>query len=281
MKKEKIIRHKARIVAKEFSQIPGRDYEETYAPMACMETIRMLIATAIHNRYSIHQMDVKSPFLNEINAEEIYVQQSQGFEIPAEEEKVYRLAKALYGLKQAPRAWNSNIDMHLIRSSFERCPVEPSLYTKRSQGEIIILLLYVDDLIITGSSPEMIREFKMNLMQQYEMPDLGLMKFFLGIQDQQASNFIFLSQEKCARVLLVKFQLDGVNSTTSPMATSDKLGKRKEEEEKCNYETYRSLIGSLIYLTKTRPDLEYSVNVLSRFIFDPGKQHFAAAKRVM
>ncbi|KAM5569751.1 hypothetical protein ABKV19_016986 [Rosa sericea] len=177
-----IQRNKARLVAKGYSQQPGVDFHETYAPVARLDTIRALIALAAQKNWSLYQLDVKSAFLNGVLNEEVYVEQPQGFVIENEEQKVYKLKKALYGLKQAPRAWYGEIDSHFIKDGFQRSENEPTLYIKtKGNTEILIVSIYVDDLVFTGSCEEMVLNFKNEMMKKYEMSDLGLLHYFLGI----------------------------------------------------------------------------------------------------
>jgi len=176
----KIEKHKAKLVAQGFSQQPGIDYNETFAPVARIDIVRMVLAIAAQNEWSVHQMDVKSAFLNGYLEEEVYVKQPPGFEIDKQPDKVYRLKKALYGLKQASRVWYSRIDEYLTGVGFSRCQSEPTLYTKVNQeGKILIVCLYVDDLIFTRDLS--VDDFKDAMKTKFEMIDLGMMKYFLGI----------------------------------------------------------------------------------------------------
>ncbi|PNX86396.1 putative LRR receptor-like protein kinase, partial [Trifolium pratense] len=236
-----IQKHKARLVAKGYSQQPGVDYNETFAPVARLDTIRALIALSAQKGWSIYQLDVKSAFLNGILEEEIYVEQPQGFVVKGNEDKVLRLRKALYGLKQAPRAWYSRIDQYFMDRGFRRSKSEPTLYIKtQGQYDTLIVSLYVDDLIYTGNNITLINGFKEDMMKTFEMTDLGLMNYFLGIEMQKD---------------------DG-----SPEADASR---------------YRSLIGSLLYLTATRPDIMYATSLLSRFMQKPSQIHFGAGKRIL
>ncbi|KAL0308843.1 UNVERIFIED_CONTAM: Retrovirus-related Pol polyprotein from transposon RE2 [Sesamum radiatum] len=197
-----IQKHKARLVAKGYSQLPGIDYTETFAPVARLDTIRALIAIAANKKWKIYQMDVKSAFLNGYIDEEIYVEQPQGFIAKGSEEKVLRLKKALYGLKQAPRAWYSRIDKYFMDRGFRRSLSEPTLYIKSQGNDTLIVSLYVDDLIYTGNNEKMIQDFKEDMMKTFEMSDLGLMHFFLGIEINQEKEGIFICQRKYTETLL-------------------------------------------------------------------------------
>ena len=154
------MKYKARLVAKGYVQRQGVDYDEVFAPVARIETVRVLLALAAQEDWKVHHMDVKSAFLNGDLTEEVYVEQPLGYEKKGEEGKVYKLKKALYGLKQAPRAWNSKLDRSLVSLGFKRCPLEHAVYTKNSKGSNLLVGVYVDDLIITGDSVQEIERFK-------------------------------------------------------------------------------------------------------------------------
>ena len=182
-----LIKLKASLVVKGFSQRYGLDYMETFAPVARLDTIRLLIAVAAQNQWTIHQMDVKSAFLNGFLEEEIYIEQPPGFIMPGKEHLVYRLRKALYGLKQAPRAWYARIDSYLVSLGFERSASEPTLYVKRNGAETqLIVSLYVDDLLVTGGDKFMLADFKAKMKEMFEMSNLGLMTYFLEMEVNQA-----------------------------------------------------------------------------------------------
>ncbi|KAH9681306.1 hypothetical protein KPL71_026926 [Citrus sinensis] len=256
------------------------DEKETFAPVARMETIRTVLALAAQMELNVFQLDVKSAFLNGEIEEEVYVEQPKGYEVKGEENKVYRLRKALYGLKQAPRAWNSRIDRYFVKNGFDRSSSEPSLYVKKEGTDFLIVCLYVDDLIYCGTSLKMVQEFKKSMLDEFEMTDLGLMKYFLGIQVKQPRGKIFFCQEKYVEDLLKKFHMFKCKPAPTPMGLNEKL-KHDEKEEKADARIYRSLVGSLIYLTNSRPDILHSVSVLSRFMNDPRKSHYIAAKRIL
>ncbi|CAL8174550.1 unnamed protein product [Prunus armeniaca] len=246
-----------------------------------METIRTVLALAAQLKTKVYQLDVKSAFLNGELEEEVYVEQPQGYVEKGREDKVYRLRKALYGLKQVPRAWNNKIDQYFQQNGFTRSLSEPSLYLKKEgTHDFLILCLYVDDLIYTSTNPRMAEVFKKNMMKEYEMTDLGTMRYFLGIQVQQSDEGIFISQEKYAENLLKKFNMLKSKPMDTPMAINLKLTSN-DGAPKFDASIYRSVVGSLIYLTNTRPDIVHAVSVVSRFMSDPSNHHFAAVKRIL
>ncbi|KAA3472465.1 Retrovirus-related Pol polyprotein from transposon TNT 1-94 [Gossypium australe] len=185
---------KARLVVKGFSQRYGVDYIETFAPVARLDTIRLLVALAAQMNWKIHQFDVKSAFLNGYLEQEIYVNQPQGFQVTGKEDMVYKLNKALYGLKQAPRAWYIRIDGYLISLGFNRSISEPTLYVQRKGLQTqLIVSLYIDDLLVTRGDEATLADFKTKMKQMFEMSDLGLMTYFLGIEVSQTQKGICLS----------------------------------------------------------------------------------------
>jgi hypothetical protein len=193
-----IVKHKARLIAKGYAQRQGVDFDEVFAPVTRMETVRLLLALAAHNGWQVHHMDVKSAFLNGDLAEEVYVHQPAGYEKKNKEGHVLRLRKALYGLRQAPRAWNAKLDMSLMSLGFERCPMEHAVY-KRTAGDGYLLVgVYVDDLIITGSSVTDIAKFKDEMQRLFCMSDLGLLSYYLGIEVKQGDGEITIGQSSYA-----------------------------------------------------------------------------------
>ncbi|KAI5320266.1 hypothetical protein L3X38_039974 [Prunus dulcis] len=274
-------KNKARLVAKGHSQKPGIDYNETFAPVARLDTIRTLIALAAQKEWNLFQLDVKSAFLNGILKEEVYVEQPQGYVQESKETKVYRLNKALYGLKQAPRAWYDEIDAYFNTAGFKKNLSEATLYIKTSDTSgIIIVSLYVDDIIYTGSCPKMLEEFKQDMMQHYEMTDLGLLHHFLGMGVEQTDKHIFIHQKKYAMKLLEKFGMRECKSVAIPLVVNEKLC-REDQSEAADESEFRQIVGSLIYLTATRPDVMFASSLLARFMHNPSKKHMGTAKRVL
>lgn len=278
--KGEVERYKARLVVKGYRQQEGIDYNEVFAPVTRMESIRLLISLAAQNKWPILQMDVKSGFLNGKLKEEVYIEQPLGYMKRGDEKKVLRLKKALYGLKQAPRAWNERIDAYFKRNGYEQCPYEHALYTKKAEREMMVVALYVDDLIFTGSNLRLIKEFKEVMKKEFEITDLGLMKYFLGIEVKQSEDGIFISQEKYALEILKKFKMEDCNPVSTPMEPGTKLSKF-DGGNRVDPRRYRSLIGNLRYLTSTRPDLMLSVGIATRFMEDPSYTHWKALKRIL
>jgi len=190
-----INKYKARLLVKGYAQIFGVDYSDTFAPVSRLDTIRLVLAVAAQKGWKVFQLDVKSAFLNGVLQEEIYVEQPEGFVVQGKEDKVYLLKKALYGLKQAPRAWYSRINDHLLNIGFEKSLSVSTLYVKHKGNNVLIVSLYVDDMLVTGDDTRLVEEFKQEMMQAFEMTDLGLMTYFLGIEIKQNENEVFIAKK--------------------------------------------------------------------------------------
>eukprot|EP00253_Pinus_taeda_P027305 PITA_27305 len=254
---------KARLVAKGYSQQEGIDFDDTFAPIAKLNTIRILICLATKHKWKLHQLDVKSAFLNGELEEEIYLVQPPGFVKKGQEHLVCKLHKALYGLKQAPRSWYGKTDSFFIQHSFHRSLNDPNLYTKiNKQRQIILISLYVDDMIITGNANNLIKEIKQQMSQVFEMKDLGDLHHCLGLEVWKDSGQTFLTQGKYAKTLLERFRMEQCKTAATPLQQNLKLSSDNGTKQG-DATLYRQLVGSLIYLTTTRPDLAYSVSVLS------------------
>ncbi|GJY73089.1 ribonuclease H-like domain, reverse transcriptase, RNA-dependent DNA polymerase [Tanacetum coccineum] len=275
-----IIKHKARLVAKGYIQQHGIDFEEVFAPVARMETIRLLLAIAANNKWEVHHLDVKSAFLHGDLKEEVYVTQPEGFVKRQDNGKVYRLIKALYGLRQAPRAWNIKLDNTLKSLDFKKCALEQAIYTKTSKDSTLLIGVYVDDLIITGTPKKEIDKFKAQMEEKFEMSDLGLLAYYLGIEVTQTEGDISIRQSAYAIKILKEAGMIDCNETLIPMDPGTRLTKITEGTM-VNSTEYRSLIGCLRYLLHTRPDLSYSVGLLSRFMQEPREQHMKAIRQVL
>ena len=278
--KGKIIKYKARLVAKGYVQEQGIDFDEVFAPVARIETVRLILALAAYHGWQVHHLDVKSAFLHGELKEEVYVTQPEGFIQDENRGKVYKLTKALYGLRQAPRAWNVKLDQTLKSLDFKKCNLEQAVYTKRSKTSTLIVGVYVDDLIITGTPKKEIDLFKSQMKDKFEMSDLGLLAYYLGIEVTQTGGEITIKQTGYIDKILKDTSMTDSNDTKIPMDPGTKLVKA-EDGELVDATYYRSLIGSLRYLLHTRPDLSYSVGLLSRFMQDPKDHHLKAVKQVI
>lgn len=191
-----INKYKSRLVAKGYVQRHGIDFDEVFAPVARVETIRILVNLAAANGWEVHHLDVKTAFLHGESKETVYVLQLEGFEKKGEEGKVYKLRKALYGLRQAPRAWNNKLNQILCELQFRKCSKEPSVYRKMVNGELLVVAIYVDDLFVTGTSVKVIKEFKERMSTKFDMSDLGQLTYYLGIEVCQHENGITLVQRR-------------------------------------------------------------------------------------
>eukprot|EP00253_Pinus_taeda_P018569 PITA_18569 len=225
-------------------------------------------------------MDVKSAFLNEVLKEEVYVEQPLGYEKKGEEHKVCKLKKALYGLKQAPRAWYSRIDSYLLDNEFDKCEGEPNVYIKENDGKILIVVLYVDDVIFTGNDDQLIKNFKSVMKEEFEMTDMGFLRYFLGIEVDQNEKGIFISQARYVNQVLSRFNMEECKAAITPTVMGLKLS-REDSSKDFDPSLYKSIVGSLMYLTATRPDIMYAVSLISRFMERPKEAHWQAAKRIL
>ena len=276
-----IAKHKARLVAKGYSQKAGIDYTEVFAPVARMDTVRMIISMAAQKGWKIGQFDVKSAFLHGELCENVYVEQPKGYIKRGKEQMVYKLHKALYGLKQAPRAWFHRIEAYFLKEGFQKCESEQTLFTKQGKGgKIVIVSVYVDDLIFTGDDYDMLAEFKSSMLKEFDMSDLGNMHFFLGIEVVQREDGIFICQRKYALEILTKFGMLESNEVSSPIIPGVKISKDKDGTPVD--ETYfKQLVGSLMYLTATRPDMMFVTCLVSRYMAKPTNLHLQTIKRAL
>jgi hypothetical protein len=275
-----IVKYKARLVAKGYVQHAGIDFEEVFAPIARLESVRLLLAIAAHSGWSVHHMDVKSAFLNGELQEEVYVQQPPGFIDDKHKNKVLRLHKALYGLRQAPRAWNQKLDTSLLGLGFSRCINEHGMYTRGQGGGRLIVGVYVDDLIITGGDAGAVAKFKLQMKNTFCMSDLGALSYYLGLEVTQGVAGITLRQGSYAAKILEKAGMTGCNPCATPIEVKLKLLKEGTTPS-VDATEYRNIIGSLRYLCNSRPDLAFAVGYLSRFMEAPRQEHMAAVKRVL
>lgn len=276
-----IQKHKARLVAKGYSQQQGIDFEETFSPVARFENVRIVLALAAQLQFHVYQFDVKSAFLNGDLQEEVYVTQLERFVVEGKKAKVYKQKKALYGLKQTPRAWYNKIDGYFCQNGFTRSENVPTLHIKKEgNNDFIIVCLYIDDAIYMSSSDSLVAVFKSNMMKKFEMSNIGLLRYFLGLKVKQGVDGIFILQRKYVVDLFKRVNLLNCKPATIPMNMNENL-ELEDGTEEANAKKFRSLVGGLIYLTHTRPDIAFSIGVFSRFMQNLTNHHFGSSKRIL
>lgn len=272
-------RYKARLVALGNKQQYGFDYEETFAPVAKMTTVRTLLAIAASNAWPLYQMDVTNAFLHGDLKEEIYMTLPPGMSTKASN-AVCKLRRSLYGLKQAPRAWFEKFRNTLLTFSFTQSQYDSSLFFYKTTTGMVFLLVYVDDIILTGNDIGLITELKHMLHSKFQMKDLGHLTYFLGLEVHSRDHGLFLNQHKYIQDLIELAGLKDATAVDTPMEVNVKY--RKDEGELLpDPFLYRQLVGSLIYLTITRPDISYAVHIVSKFMQAPRNLHLAAVRRLI
>ncbi|GJW89329.1 putative ribonuclease H-like domain-containing protein [Tanacetum coccineum] len=247
-----VVRNKARLVAQGHRQEEGIDYDE---------------------------MDVKSAFLYGKIDEEVYVSQPLGFVDPKYPKKVYKVVKALYGLHQAPRAWYATLSTFLLKSGYRRGTIDKTLFIKKDKNDIMLVQVYVDDIIFGSTKKSWCDEFEALMKSRFQMSSMGELTFFLGLQVKQKEDGIFISQDKYVAEILKKFDFVNVKTASTPIETQKPLVK-DEEASDVDVHLYRSMIGSLMYLTASRPDIMFAVCACSRFQVTPKTSHLHAVKRI-
>ncbi|XP_035838498.1 uncharacterized protein LOC110908724 isoform X1 [Helianthus annuus] len=273
-------RYKARLVAKGYTQTYGIDYSETFSPVAKMDTIRVLFSVAANKEWPLHQFDVTNAFLHGDLTEEVYMEAPPGFSGSFKEREVCRLKKSLYGLKQSPRAWFGKFTLAMKEYGYHQSNADHTLFLKRRNGLVTCLIIYVDDMIITGNDVEEIAQLKENLFSKFEMKDLGNLKYFLGIEVLRSKRGIFICQRKYVLDLLAETGLIDCKPADTPMVVNHNL-HMELNGELADKERYQRLVGKLIYLSHTRPDIAYAVGVVSQFMHQPQVAHMEAAQRIL
>ncbi|GJY68871.1 retrovirus-related pol polyprotein from transposon TNT 1-94 [Tanacetum coccineum] len=274
-----ILKNKARLVARGYRQEEGIDFEESFAPVARLEAIRIFLAFAAHMNMVVYQMDVKTAFLNGNLREEVYVSQPDGFVDPDKPNYVYKLKKALYGLKQAPRAWYDMLSSFLISNDFSKGSVDPTLFIRREGKELLLVQIYVDDIIFAASTPELCDLFAKIMCSKFKMSMMGKISFFLGLQISQSPRGIFINQSKYALESLKKYGFESCDPVDTPMVEKSKLDEDKEGKA-VDPSHYRGMIGTLLYLTASRPDLQFAICMCARYQARPTEKHLNAVKRI-
>ncbi|CAL1359030.1 unnamed protein product [Linum trigynum] len=270
---------KARLVAQGFKQEYGIDYEETFAPVVKMQTVRSVFAVASMQGWPLLQLDVKNAFLHCDLKETIYMERPPGYDT-GDSSMVCKLVRSLYGLKQAPRAWFEKFHSTLTQVGFAQSVNDPSLFTRNTVDGIVVLLVYVDDMIITGSDPDGIRDITAILRNAFNLKEMGEVSYFLGLEVHRSSQGLFVSQRKYILDLLDSAGFSDCVPCSTPMEQNLKLS-RDQGEVMSDQSVYRSLVGSLIYLTHTRPNISYAVQVVSQYMGRATNLHLAAVHRLL
>nr|GEW61973.1 putative ribonuclease H-like domain-containing protein [Tanacetum cinerariifolium] len=232
-----------------------------------------------HTCFMVYQMDVKSAFLYGTIKEEVYVYQPPGFEDPDYPDKIYKLVKALYGLHQAPRAWYETLANYLLENGFQKGKIDQTLFIKKQKGDMFLVQIYVDDIILGSTNKELCKDLETLIKDKFQMSSMGEITFFLGLQVKQKDDGIFISQDKYVAKILRKFSFTDVKSASTPIETMKHLLKDLDGED-MDVHICRSMIGSLMYLTPSRPDIMFTVYACARFQVTPKVSHLHAVKRI-
>nr|GEW25202.1 hypothetical protein [Tanacetum cinerariifolium] len=273
-----VIRNKSRLVAKRYAQKEGVDFEESFAPVARLEAVRLFIAYAAQKSFIVYQMDVKTAFLYDPLKEEVYVNQPCGFVDPYHPDKVYCLRKALYGLKQAPKAWYDELSNFLVSKGFSKGSIYPTLFITKHKRDILLVQIYVDDIIFGSTNPKHSKQFEKLMHNKFEMSMMGELKFFLGIQIHQSPRAIFITQAKYAQEILIKHGMTSCDSVGTPMATkhldADLSGTPVDQTK------YHSMVKALMYLTVSRVDIVHATCYCARYQAKPTEKHLTVVKQI-
>ncbi|CAM8955334.1 unnamed protein product [Rhodiola kirilowii] len=274
-------RYKARLVAKGFTQVEGIDYHDTFAPVVKMTTVRCVLAIAASRKWPLYQLDVNNAFLHGLLDEDVYMRLPPGFYTQHRQNGlVCKLQRSIYGLKQASRQWFSRFSDALVDFGFVQSMNDYSLFTLSINGDFLILLVYVDDVVLTGTSSDLIMRVKQFIHEKFQIKDLGKLKYFLGLEVARSTTGIFLNQRKYVIDLLDDYEFSECKPCKTPMEIKHGLGLSTAPLLP-DASVYRRLVGRLIYLTITRPDLAFPVHVLSQFMQRPNEDHLRAAHRVL
>lgn len=283
-------RYKARLVVKGFSQKKGIDFDEIFSPVVKMSSIRVVLGLAASLDLEVEQMDVKTAFLHGDLEKEIYMEQPEGFRVKGKDDYVCRLKKSLYGLKQAPRQWYMKFESVMEKQGYKKTTSDHCVFVQKfSDDDFIILLLYVDDMLIVGRNASRIDRLKKQLNKSFAMKDLGPAKQILGIRISRDRDIkkLYLSQEKYIEKVLQRFNMSKSKVVSSPLASHFRLSRKQspstdEEKKDMQKVPYSSAVGSLMYaMVCTRPDIAHAVGMVSRFLSNPGREHWNAVKWIM
>ncbi|KAJ0816493.1 putative RNA-directed DNA polymerase [Helianthus annuus] len=275
-----VTRYKARLVAKGFNQQAGVDYHDTFSPVVKATTIRIVLSLAVTKGWPLRQLDVQNAFLHGDLKETVYLQQPPGFVDPAKPDHVCLLHKSLYGLKQAPRAWFHRLSTALIGLGFKGSKTDPSLFILSARGTLLYMLVYVDDIIITGNNPKAINYVVHSLSNTFAVQDMGSLSYFLGIEIVPKGADIILSQKKYILDIIARAGLSESKPVSSPIPSTAHLSLG-DSSPFDNPVRYRQIVGALQYVTLSRPDISYAVNKVCQFMHSPTTNHWSAVKRIL
>nr|GEY48544.1 retrovirus-related Pol polyprotein from transposon TNT 1-94 [Tanacetum cinerariifolium] len=277
-KENTVIRNKYRLIAKGYAQKEEVDFEESFAPVARLEAVRLFISYAAHKSFTVYQMVVKTAFLYGPLKEEVYINQPDEFVDPYHPDKVYHLKKALYGIKQASRVWYDELFNFLVSKGFSKGSIDPTLFITKHRGDILLVQIYVDGIIFGFTNPKLSKQFEKLMHNKFEMSMMGKIKFFLGIHIHQYPRGIFINQAKYAQKILIKHGMTSRDSIGTPMAMKhldvDLSGTLVDQTK------YQSMAGALMYLTASRPDIVYATCYCARYQEKPTEKHLIAVKRI-
>ncbi|KAF7808226.1 sacsin isoform X2 [Senna tora] len=274
-----IERYKARLVARGYTQTYGLDYQETFAPVAKLNTIRVLFSLAVNLDWNLHQLDIKNAFLNGDLEEEVYMDVPPG--LKNENKLVCKLKKSLYGLKQSPRAWFERFTKVIKKQGYSQSQSDHTLFFKRFSGNLItILIVYVDDIIVTENCETKVERLKGILNIEFEVKDLGPLRYFLGMEVARSTLGIYISQRKYILDLLKEIGMLGCKPADTPMDPYNKIGAKKDFDP-VDKGRYQRLVGKLIYLSHTRPDISFAVSSVSQYMHNPTEEHQEAVDRIL
>ncbi|CAL9003048.1 unnamed protein product [Prunus brigantina] len=275
-----IERHKVRLVAKGFHQQPGINYTDTFSPVIKPAIIHVVLSLVVSRDWSLRQLDVKNAFLHGFLKEDVYMTQPPGFIDPSLPSYVCTLNKAIYGLKQAPRAWFHRMTCFLLSVGFVHSLADSSLFVHQFEGHTIYFLLYVDDIVITASDDRLLQSFIDALGRGFDIKDLGNLHYFLGLQVTSQNKGVHISQLKYVYDLLQKHDMLLSKLVSTPMSTKAILTSN-DGDLLSNPSVFQEIVGSLQYLTITRPNIAFAVNSNAQFMSQPRTPHLIAAKRIL
>ncbi|GKA84654.1 retrovirus-related pol polyprotein from transposon TNT 1-94, partial [Tanacetum coccineum] len=262
-----------------YRQEEGIDFEESFTPVARMEVIRIFLAYTAHKSFTVFQMDVKTAFLHGTLKEDVYVCQPKGFIDADHLSHVYKLKKALYGLKQAPKAWYDELSMFLLHNQFFKGTIDPMLFIRRFDNDILVVQVYVDDIIFSSTHLRYTQFFSDLMKSRLEMSMMREMTFFLGLQVNQSPCGIFINQSNYMLEILKKYGMESCDPVGTPIEIKDKLDLDKNGSP-VNATKYHSMIGALMYLTSSRPDIVHATFLCARYQAKPTEKHLKEVKRI-